>query len=233
MGLEDFDLRLETSNGNCGDCKVHERVCLDQSIVETLHKKQKRLGEFEQKVLFLQALEPSPLSADFRGDVTLVGCDEEAVFAHRFILAGKSLVFRKMLDTDANGKDKGNEVVRVDGATSPVLRLVVNYCYTADIRFTEDAPAEKVLEVAHKFGIPGLKAVCESELLTSINKENFCSRLILAHMCEAGDLNAAIAKYIKATFDESYTIVAERLCKPLVLAPIVTELKSDLELIPR
>ncbi|KAL3682564.1 hypothetical protein R1sor_000586 [Riccia sorocarpa] len=230
MGLEDIDLRLESSNSNCGDCKIRERVCLDQSVVDTLNKKQKRLGEFEKKVLFLQALEPNPLSADFRGDVTLVGSDEEPVYAHRFILAGKSLVFRKMLDIDTNGKEKGNEIVRVDGASSPVLRLVVNYCYTAEIRFTEDAPAEKVLEVAHKFGIAGLKGVCESELSTSINKENFCNRLVLAHMCEARDLNGAVAKYFRATFEESYTILAERLCKSLAgSSPIVTELKTECE----
>ncbi|BFI13310.1 hypothetical protein MPTK1_4g16245 [Marchantia polymorpha subsp. ruderalis] len=184
------------------------KLCVDRIVALALNKKP--LHELENKVRFLQAYEPGPLSESFRGDVSFVGCDLEPVFAHRFIMAGKSSVFRKMFDIDMKEKESGT--VQVDDAVAPVLRSVVNYCYTADILFTEEAPAEEVLKLAHKYDINELKAVCESELSRGINNENLCNRLRLAHIYDAKKLDAVAARFFKENFDDVYTRVVERLC---------------------
>ncbi|KAL2630211.1 hypothetical protein R1flu_014897 [Riccia fluitans] len=211
IGPEIGDMYSSNCNSNCAQyggrflCKV----CVDRTVALALGKKQP-LPELEKKVRFLQAYEPGPMSEHFRGDVSFVGCDLEPVYAHRFIMAGKSMVFRRMFDIDMQEKESGT--VRVEDAVAPVLRSMVNYCYTADIEFTEDAPAEEVLKLAHKYDIDELKAVCESELSRGINKENLCNRLRLAHIYDAKKLDAVAAKFFKENFDEVYTSVVERLC---------------------
>ncbi|KAG6556129.1 hypothetical protein Mapa_002070 [Marchantia paleacea] len=175
------------------------KLCVDRTVALALNKKP--LHDLENKVRFLQAYEPGPLSELFRGDVSFVGCDLEPVFAHRFIMAGKSVVFRKMFDIDMKEKESGT--VQVDDAVAPVLRSMVNYCYTADILFTEEAPAEEVLKLAHKYDINELKAVCESELSRGLR---------LAHIYDAKKLDAVAARFFKENFDDVYTRVVERLC---------------------
>ncbi|BBN19026.1 hypothetical protein MPTK1_8g07410 [Marchantia polymorpha subsp. ruderalis] len=163
----------------------------------------------QKKVRFLQAYSPGPLSPLFRGDVTFVGCDLVPVFAHRFIMAGKSTVFGKMFDIDMKEKEIGT--VQVDDADAPVLRSMVNFCYTAEILFTEEASVEEVMKLAHKYDISELKEVCESELCEGINEENLCTRLRLAHIYDIKTLNAVGVKFFKDNFDDVYPSVVERL----------------------
>ncbi|OAE30976.1 hypothetical protein AXG93_2018s1430 [Marchantia polymorpha subsp. ruderalis] len=94
-----------------------------------------------------------------------------------FMKAGKSTVFQKMFDINLKEMESGT--VTVHKADAPALRSMVNFCYTAEILFTEEAPVEEVLKVAHRFDIIELKEVCESELCKGINRENLCTRLYL------------------------------------------------------
>lgn len=41
----------------------------------------------------------------------------------------------------------------INDVTLPVIRAVVKFCYNAKIDFTDELPAEDVLEVAHKYDI--------------------------------------------------------------------------------
>ncbi|KAL3682576.1 hypothetical protein R1sor_000598 [Riccia sorocarpa] len=119
--------------------KLQELEAQHEDAIDNLSRKEKRLKELElaeesvkKKLHFLQSYEPGPLNPHFRGDMSFVGRDQEHIYAHRFVL------------------EKESGTVRVDDASSHVIRSMVSFCYTADIQFTEEASAEEVLKIAHK-----------------------------------------------------------------------------------
>ncbi|KAL3682622.1 hypothetical protein R1sor_000644 [Riccia sorocarpa] len=158
----------------------------------------------EKKLRCLRAYEVSPLSEDFGGDVKFIGCDGKSVYAHRFVLAGRSTVFQRMFDTEMNEKKSG--IIRVEDTPAPVLRSLVNYCYTAEIEFTEEAPPNELLKVADKYEIEDLKAVCEDELSKHISKDNLSKRVTLARLYNAKKLDRMTQEFFKENFDAVYQI---------------------------
>ncbi|KAL2611431.1 hypothetical protein R1flu_023123 [Riccia fluitans] len=193
--------QASTTVFTCPHCKDNGRSCLPITSITRLLLPQKRLH-------FLLEYEPSPLSNDFRGDVEFIGRDEIPVYAHRFILAGRSAVFRKMLDTDM--KEKKSGTIRVYDATEPVLLSMVNFCYTARIQFTEEAPAVEVWKIAEKYDIQELKEVCEDELARSISRDNLVERVTLAWQYDDKNLNRMTKEFFRNIFDEAYvTFVSE------------------------
>ncbi|KAL3682594.1 hypothetical protein R1sor_000616 [Riccia sorocarpa] len=161
-------------------------------------------------LLFLRKYEVSPLCKDFRGDIKFVGSNGEEVYAHKFILVERSMVFRRMFDVDM-GKESG--IVECPDVGAPVLRSMVNFCYTADIEFTDEAPAEEMLKIAHTYQIDYLKVVCEDELVEDIDKESFCRLLLLARKYDAKLLSEELEDYFRESFDDVYPVFAKRLCR--------------------
>ncbi|KAL2611359.1 hypothetical protein R1flu_023051 [Riccia fluitans] len=192
---------------------------IEKEILENEVKRRKGLEEkvhlLEGKVRFLRAYEPGPLSAEFQGDISFVGSDQKRVCAHLFIMAAKSTVIQRMFQNDM--REKRSRIITVDDASSPVVRSMVNFCYTADIHFTEEASAEQVLKVAHKYDIKALRDLCGEELCKGLNTDNLCKRLVLARMYDSNKLGDFTAKYFKDNFNEVYPSFVERLCKYLPL----------------
>ncbi|KAL3682583.1 hypothetical protein R1sor_000605 [Riccia sorocarpa] len=189
------ELRLTEVEGRLKE--VEARCLADESV--------------KKKLRFLQAYEPGPLSAHFRGDMSFIGRDQERVYAHRFIMEGKSTVFRKMFQNDMQEKESG--IVRVDDASSHVIRSMVNFCYTTEIQFTEEASVEDVLKIAHKFDIKDLKDVCDEELCKDICGDNICRKMMLAHNFDVEKLGEATKEYFKNNFSLVYPGFLERLCR--------------------
>ncbi|KAL3682602.1 hypothetical protein R1sor_000624 [Riccia sorocarpa] len=161
-------------------------------------------------LFFLRNYEVSPLCKDFRGDIKFVGSNGEEVYAHKFILVERSMVFRGMFDVDM-GKESG--IVKCPDVGAPVLRSMVNFCYTADIEFTEEAPAVELLKIAHTYHIDYLKVVCEDQLVGDIDKESFCRLLMLARKYDAKLLSEELEEYFRVSFDDVYPVFAKRLCR--------------------
>ncbi|KAL3682299.1 hypothetical protein R1sor_000321 [Riccia sorocarpa] len=162
------------------------------------------------RLRFLREYESSPLSKDFRGDIRFLGWDGEEVHAHKFVMAGRSVVFRRMFSSDMQEKETG--IVHCPDASAPVLKSMVNFCYTAEIQFTEEASPEEVLKIAHKYDIKNLKLVCEDELIIRIKEANVYELVMLAQKYDAKQLDKAIAKFFKEGFDVVYPIFVQRLC---------------------
>ncbi|KAL3682577.1 hypothetical protein R1sor_000599 [Riccia sorocarpa] len=183
-------------------------------------RKEKREGEafeskplqgFEKKLRFLRAYDPAPLSELFMGDIKFVGSDEKPVYAHRFIIAGKATVFQRMFHSDMKEKKSGTVVL--NDASSPVIRSMVNFCYTAETEFTEDASAEEMLKISHKYDIRDLKQECDKELAKGVDQNNLCRLLKLAHLYDAKKLDSATARFFGRNFKDVYKNVVERLCR--------------------
>ncbi|KAL3682447.1 hypothetical protein R1sor_000469 [Riccia sorocarpa] len=210
--IEKWDLRFHAMASRCScNCTLHGVPIRATEYVFVRRDAAFDLSRKEQELKFLGMYQPGPLSENFRGDVSLVGCDQQPVYAHRFVLAGRSTVFRRMFETDM--KEKKSGIVMIDDANGPLLRAMVKYCYTADIVFTAEVAAEEVLKVADKYCLEWLKARCLFELSKDINKDNVCDKLVLAELYEANDLKQAIQNFFASNSLQVYSAVAKRLCK--------------------
>ncbi|CAM6091572.1 unnamed protein product [Calypogeia fissa] len=161
------------------------------------------------RLLFMKLQDPDPSNEVFKGDVSLVVHGVDFIHAHRFVLAGKSPVFYRMFDVSMLEKQTG--LIPIDDATLPVMRAVINYCYTAEISFTEEVPPEEVLQVAHKYEITHLRDVCGDELCQRIDETNLADMLRLSKKFEAKTLQEAAAKYFKEHFDTVFSTVLDNL----------------------
>ncbi|CAM6081738.1 unnamed protein product [Calypogeia fissa] len=185
-----------------------------QTRIDALRMESTRLKDsYEAKVAFLMLRDPAKAdeSLKLKGDVTLAVNEnnEQLIHSHRFILADKSSVFRKMFETDMLEKQTG--IIQIDDATFPVMRSVISFCYTAEIQFSEEVPAEEVLKVAHKYAIDHLRDVCAEELTKNINKESLPQMLRLAKRFDAKGLQDAAAKFFKENFDSVFPNVLNEL----------------------
>lgn len=108
-------------------------------------------------------------------------------------------------------EEKETGVVKIVDFTAPVLRAMVNFCYTAEIAFSITAPAEEVLKVAHKYDIPELKIVSEDELSRGFTTNNICLRLWLASMYGSKKLETEASKYVKDNFETIFPIIRKQI----------------------
>ncbi|KAL3682575.1 hypothetical protein R1sor_000597 [Riccia sorocarpa] len=127
-------------------------------------------------------------------------------------MAGRSTVFQRMFHCDMKEKDSGTVVV--NDASSAVLKSMVNFCYTAEIEFTEDASAEEMLKISHEYEIRYLKEECEEELCKGVHRNNLCRVLLkLAHLYDARKLDSATSQFFRENFTDVYKNVVEILCR--------------------
>ncbi|BBN19766.1 hypothetical protein MPTK1_8g13460 [Marchantia polymorpha subsp. ruderalis] len=166
-------------------------------------------SRLSKRLAFLKLQDPDSSMEIFKGDVAFVvhGCD--MIHAHRYILAGKSAVFCRMFDCGMLEKETG--LIPIDDASYPVMRAVINYCYTADINFTDEIPPDEVLKVAHKYEISHLRDVCAEELCGRISAKNITEMFRLSKRYDAKTLQEACAKYFKDDFDYVFSTVMENL----------------------
>ncbi|KAL3682561.1 hypothetical protein R1sor_000583 [Riccia sorocarpa] len=186
-------------------------TCKGATALDSFDRRAEKLRAVENRLNFVLKFQPGPTDSEFRGDVCLVGSDGGPVYAHRFILAGRSTVFRRMFETEMLEKESGT--IHVEDASINVLRSLVKYLYTMETEFTEEAPAEELLKLADKYDIEDLKAVCEEELCKNVNMGNFLDRLVVAKRYNSKRLDTLTASFLVENLEEASTAVADRLSK--------------------
>ncbi|KAL3682446.1 hypothetical protein R1sor_000468 [Riccia sorocarpa] len=90
---------------------------------------------------------------------------------------------------------------------------MVNYCYTANVDFTSEAPAEEVLKVADKYNLSRLRSKCLSHLCGNVDKNNIFDRLAVAELYDDKTLKYSIERFFATNPSWVYSSVAKRLCK--------------------
>ncbi|CAM6083735.1 unnamed protein product [Calypogeia fissa] len=192
----------------CETCDKHK-----PATKRKLDEANATLEVYKSKLTFLCLTFDRELRDENRkGDVVLViqGKTEEALHAHKYVLATRSAVFSKMFEIEMLERETG--VVHIDDATLPVMRAVIKFCYDADISFTDEVTGEDVLVVAHKYQITLLHKICEEHLVKTLNNDNLAKRLRLAKRCDAPGLESAASKYFKDNFDSVVGAVLAELC---------------------
>ncbi|KAL3702110.1 hypothetical protein R1sor_020132 [Riccia sorocarpa] len=197
--LMKLDGKIGPENGSAKELTSVKQELLNLRAMYELQRK--AYNEAQSKLRFLKLPDSDNICDSFNGDVTFVvhGSIPRMIHAHRFILAGRSSVFKKMFQSGMMEEKFGR--ILINDASYPTMRAVVDYCYTAEISFDESVLPEEVLKVAHKYDINLLKTMCDEELSQLVNQANLVDMLRLARTYDAYKLEREAMKYFKQNFE--------------------------------
>lgn len=114
-------------------------------------------------------------------------------YAHKAILAARSLVFSAMFEHEMEEK-KQNRVAITD-MDHEVLREMLRFIYTGKAPNLEKM-ADDLLAAADKYALERLKVMCEEALCSNLSVETATDVLILADMHSADQLKAHAIDFI-------------------------------------
>ena len=154
---------------------------------ESTHKQQKPL---EDNVLAgVKTLFNDKAFAD-----VMIKCGDAKFKAHKAILASQSPVFKKMLESDM--KEQRTNVIEISDVDQAVISDMLAYLYTGSAPHM-DTLLKELLNVANKYELPQLFAMCENQLKSEIKISNVIELLILADMHNAEHLKEACLNYFR------------------------------------
>jgi hypothetical protein len=151
------------------------------------------------------------LSEDL-SDITFL-IDGNEVFAHKFLLAAESPVFKKMLFGDF--KEKNDKEIELKETPLDAFKLFLKYLYCQGFDLAQDISndhllAIKMIELSHRFQINRLTLVIEKILIKMISNENLT---MICEVCILYDLNQLlnamkqfVVKNAQQLFDDKYFI---------------------------
>lgn len=99
---------------------------------------------------------------------------------HRALLAARSPVFARMFESDMEEKRSG--CVRIEDASSTVMKQALYYIYTGKIDDLTLTHAPELYSVADKYEIMDLKSRCSEFMVKNLDAESACEILIIADL---------------------------------------------------
>lgn len=125
-------------------------------------------------------------------DLTFVVGGKE-LNAHKNVLALKSPVFLSLFNEEV--KNKKESLVEIKDIEYDVMKELLRYVYTRKVEnLTEHAKA--LLAAAEKYGLHGLKNMCEKDLCKNLSLDNVASHLILSELHKASTLKREAINFV-------------------------------------
>ncbi|XP_063973099.1 speckle-type POZ protein-like [Diachasmimorpha longicaudata] len=118
----------------------------------------------------------------------------EMIHAHRAVLSARSVVFETMF------KYYGT-VVPINDIEPEVFKAMITYLYTDTVPKLKEA-AGPLLEVAERFGLDSLKAMCEPILFDTVTTGNCTDILVTAELFRAVQLKKCVIEFMTRNFKE-------------------------------
>ncbi|XP_047121354.1 poly [ADP-ribose] polymerase tankyrase-1-like [Schistocerca piceifrons] len=167
--------------------KVECERTLESSSVERVVEAEETAG-----------LDLGPLLDAGECTVVTLAAGETRLAAHRAVLAARSPVFAALVHQDSLEVSGGHiDLTDVEG---PELRHLVSYCYT--LRAPQrPSVVPQLLVAADKYGISGLKGVCEQQLAAQLSVETAAATAVLSVRHSCPRLTAAALAFIKANHE--------------------------------
>ncbi|KAG2332361.1 hypothetical protein Bca52824_003541 [Brassica carinata] len=124
----------------------------------------------------------------------------ETISAHKLVLASRSMVLKKMMESDALKSSSKLETVTFSEMKHEELEALVKFMYSIDGSIPPHSLKKHVRSLylaADKYEIPHLRDICRNQLILSLNASNALNILELAQTPFDKDLNDAAFTIIK------------------------------------
>lgn len=125
-------------------------------------------------------------------DVT-IKCGNAEFKAHKAVLASQSPVFKKMLEIDM--KEQKSGIIEISDIDRTVIYNMLKYLYTGSAP-NMDTLVKDLLNVADKYELSQLFAMCENKLKSEMKVANVIELLLLADLHKSSYLKTACLNYI-------------------------------------
>eukprot|EP00092_Neocalanus_flemingeri_P027545 GFUD01029885.1.p1 GENE.GFUD01029885.1~~GFUD01029885.1.p1 ORF type:complete len:418 (-),score=106.40 GFUD01029885.1:57-1286(-) len=123
-------------------------------------------------------------------DFTLISKDRKSFPCHKVVLASRSPVLQKMLNSGM--KESKNQKLEVKHYDSELLVVLLEFMYKGVIHEeTLKSSAEKIFKAAHFYEMATLKQITEMALIEQMDTENMLQRFLMADMHDAKELRQA------------------------------------------
>ncbi|KAK7109212.1 kelch-like protein 18 [Littorina saxatilis] len=124
---------------------------------------------------------------------------DRVIAAHRVVLAALSPYFRAMFCSQLN--ESHQPTVTIQGFSYPVIYMIVEYAYTADIPLNEDN-VQNILHVASVMQIESLEHLCTQFLAERLNPSNCLGIRELAQSFGCYDLQTKADSFCEDNFSK-------------------------------
>ena len=132
-------------------------------------------------------------------DVTFI-LEGKELFAHRVILVSRCEHFRVMFTGGMLEAQQSR--IEIKDWSYKAYCYLLEFLYSAGISNFTAAAAEEVLGLADAYNLTDLKNLCQTALVHSVEVENVCDMLILAHRFSAPDLKKFCMNFIQKNFQD-------------------------------
>jgi len=117
----------------------------------------------------------------------------------RCVLVARSQYFRNMFQS--NMKEKNQHEIVIEEISRGIFLALLEYMYTDHLDLHRDMCID-VLKAAEKFGLDGLRSLCEEKLSRAITVENVSALCEIADQIGAPDLRTYCIQYVVQNFLE-------------------------------
>jgi speckle-type POZ protein len=125
-------------------------------------------------------------------DATIT-CGDDEFKVHKAVLGSQSAVLKRMFEVDM--KEKQSSIVNISDIHSAVMSDLIAYLYTGSAP-NVNTMAKELLNVANKYELPRLFAMCERELKSNLSVADVVDTLILADLHGSTELKKACLSFI-------------------------------------
>ncbi len=119
---------------------------------------------------------------------------------HKVVLAAHSPVFKRMFETDM--REKRESCSSLDDVTPDIVEKLLTCMYTGIVPNLEEELAMELLQVAGKYQITHLTALCEVALCDNLTVDNAVDRILLADTHSASRLRSFCMQFIEEHISE-------------------------------
>lgn len=126
--------------------------------------------------------------------------ERAAISAHKLVLASRSMVLKKMMESDELKSSSKLETVTFSEMRQEELEALVEFMYSVDGSISSESLKKHVRSLylaADKYEIPHLRDLCRKHLISSLNSSNALNILELAQIPFDKALNDAAFTTIK------------------------------------